>query len=83
MIAVSSGAAQADTVDQLLKGNGDGLSNRQAKILGRERLKQIRKHQDHKIPGNSLFDDDNSDLKIQVKDISQYATYNTRKENNQ
>ncbi|MDZ7692026.1 MAG: hypothetical protein U5K69_13000 [Balneolaceae bacterium] len=79
MIAVSSGAAQSDTVDQLLKGNGEGLSNRQAKVLGREWLKQIRKNQDYKLPGNSLFDDDHSDLKIKAKDISQYATQNSKK----
>ena len=77
MVAITSGAAQTDTPSELLKGKGEGLSNQQAKALGREWLKQIRKNRNYKLPGNSLFDDDHSDLKIQSKDISQHATHNT------
>lgn len=79
MIAISSGAAQTDAAPELLKGKGEGLSNKQAKMLGREWLKQIQKNKEYKFPGNSLFDDDHSDLKIEAKDISQYATHNSTK----
>lgn len=56
MIAISSGATQTNPVDDLLKGKGEGLSNRQAKILGRKWLKQMQRNQDYRIPGKSLFD---------------------------
>jgi len=79
MIAISSRAAQTSSVDQLLEGNGEGLSDQQARVLGREWLKQVKKNQIYKPPGNSLFDDDHSDLKIKAKDISQYATHNSTK----
>lgn len=80
MIAISSGAAQTDAAHELLKGKGEGLSNQQAKVLGREWLKQIRKNKKYKLPGNSLFDDDHSDLKIEAKDISQFTTNNTKED---
>lgn len=81
MIAISSGAAQTDAAHELLKGKGEGLSDQQAKVLGQEWLKQIQKNKKYKLPGNSLFDDDHSDLKIQDKNISQFTTNNTKKNN--
>ncbi|SMO92807.1 hypothetical protein [Fodinibius sediminis] len=66
MIAISSGASQINPVDDLLQGKGEGLSGQQAKILGREWLKQARKNQDYR---NTLFDDDYSDLKVEAEDI--------------
>jgi len=79
MVAISSGASQTNPVDDLLQGKGDGLSDQQAKILGRKWLKQIQKNQSHKIPGNSLFDDDYSDLRIKANDISQYKPHKSKK----
>ena len=80
-IAISSGAAQINPVNELLKGKGEGLSDQQAKVLGREWMKQMQKSQNYRIPGNSLFDEDYSDLIITAKDISQYTTHNTKKNN--
>lgn len=79
MIAISSGATQIKPVDDLLKGKGEGLSDQQAKALGREWLKQMQKSLEYRIPGNSLFDDDYSDLKIEAKDISQYKPHKSKK----
>jgi hypothetical protein len=76
MIAISSGATQINPVDDLLKGKGEGLSDQQAKVLGRKWLKQARNNQDYR---NSLFDDDYSDLKIKAKDISQYKPHKSKK----
>jgi hypothetical protein len=76
IIAISSGGTQTYPVDELLKGKGDGLSGQQAKVLGREWLKQARNNQDYR---NSLFDDDYSDLKIEAKDISQYKPHKSKK----
>lgn len=81
MVAISSGAAQINPVDELLKGKGDGLSNKQAKVLGRKWLKQMQKNQHQKLPGNSLFDDDHSDLRVKAMDISQYKTHKSNKNN--
>lgn len=81
MIAISSGAAQTDATHKLLKGKGEGLSNQQAKVLGREWLKQIQKNKKYKVPGNSLFDNDHSDLEINAKDISQYTSNNSKNNN--
>jgi hypothetical protein len=79
MIAISSGATQTNPVDDLLKGKGEGLSNQQAKVLGQKWLKQIQKNQSHKTPGNSLFDDDYSDLKVEAEDISHYKSHKSKK----
>ncbi|MFH5883971.1 hypothetical protein ACG2F4_06640 [Halalkalibaculum sp. DA3122] len=79
MIAISSGASQTNPVDDLLQGKGDGLSDQQAKNLGRNWLKQMQKNQEYRIPGNSLFDEDYSDLKIQAVDISQYKPHKSKK----
>ena len=79
MVAISSGATQIKPVDDLLKGKGEGLSDQQAKALGREWLKQMQKSLEYRIPGNSLFDDDYSDLKIEAKDISQYKPHKSKK----
>lgn len=76
MIAISSGASQINPVDDLLQGKGEGLSGQQAKILGREWLKQARKNQDYR---NTLFDDDYSDLKVEAEDISQYQPHKSKK----
>lgn len=81
MMAISSGATQVSPIDQLLKGEGEGLSDQQSKVLGREWLKQVQKNQDYKLPGNSLFDDDYSDLHIEAEDISQYSIHNSTKKN--
>lgn len=79
MIAISSGASQTNPVDELLKGEGDGLSGQQAKILGRKLLRQMQKNQSHRILGNSLFDEDYSDLKTRAKDISPYKPHKPTK----
>ncbi len=79
LIAISSGATQTNPVYDLLQGKGDGLSNKQAKGLGQKWLKQIQKNQSHKIPGNSLFDEDYSDLKIEAKKISQFKPHKSKK----
>ncbi|PAU94253.1 hypothetical protein CK503_08550 [Aliifodinibius salipaludis] len=79
MVAISSGATQTYPVDELLKGKGDGLSDHQAKVLGQQWLKQMQKNQSHRIPGNSLFDDDYSDLKVKVEDISHYKSHKSKK----
>jgi len=79
MVAISSGATQTYPVDELLKGKGEGLSGQQAKVLGREWIKQIKKNQEYRIPGNSLFDDDYSDLKVKAEDISHYKSHNLKK----
>jgi|GEM_PF-533092 len=81
MIAISSGATQASGIDQLLEGKGEGLQKQQAKILGRQWLKQIQKNQHQKLPGNSLFDDDRSDLQVKAMDISHYKTHKPNKNN--
>lgn len=80
MVAISSGASQTSAFDELLKGKGEGLSHQQARILGHEWLKQIQKNKKYKLPGNSLFDDDYPDLKIEAKDISQFTTNNTKED---
>jgi len=79
MIAISSGASQTNPVDELLKGKGGGLSDQQAKILGRQWLRQMQKNREYRIPRNSLFDEDNSDLKIQAEDTSQYKPHKSKK----
>lgn len=79
MIAISSGATQTNPVDDLLKGKGEGLSDQQAKVLGRKWLRKIQKNQEYRIPGNSLFDEDYSDLKVKAEDISQYTTKKSKK----
>jgi hypothetical protein len=81
MIAISSGAAQTNGIDQLLQGNGEGLQKQQAKALGSQWLKQIQKNQHQKLPGNSLFDDDRSDLRVKAMDISRYKTHKPNKNN--
>lgn len=81
MVAISSGASQVSGIDQLLEGKGGELQKQQAEALGREWLKQIQKNQYQKLPGNSLFDDDHSDLHIKAMDISQYKTPNSKKKN--
>ncbi len=81
MIAISSGASQVNGIDQLLEGKGEGLQKQDAKALGRQWLKQIQKNQHQKLPGNSLFDEDYSDLKIQAEDISQYKPHKPNKNN--
>jgi len=78
MVAISSGASQVNGIDQLLKGNGEGLRGEQATALGRQWLKQIQKNQVSDL-GSSLFDDDRSDLQVKAMDISQYKTHNTKK----
>jgi len=78
MVAISSGASQTNPVDELLKGKGDGLSDQQAKVLGREWLKHMHKNQSYRIPGNSLFDDDYSDLKVKAEDISYYKYHKSK-----
>ncbi|MGK7370990.1 MAG: hypothetical protein ACNS64_12315, partial [Candidatus Halalkalibacterium sp. M3_1C_030] len=77
--AISSGATQTYPVDELLKGKGEGLSGQQAKVLGREWIKQIKKNQEYRIPGNSLFDGDYSDLKVEAEDISHYKSHKSKK----
>ena len=79
MVAISSGATQINPVDELLKGKGEGLSKKQAKVLGRNWLKQMQTNQDYKIPGKSLFDENYSDLKIQAEDISQSKPHKSKK----
>ncbi|MCW9709061.1 hypothetical protein [Fodinibius salsisoli] len=79
MIAISSGSSQTNPVHDLLQGKGEGLSDQQAKFLGREWLKQIQKNQEYRIPGNSLFDDDYSDLNIRAEDIFQYKPHKSKK----
>ena len=79
MVAISSGATQINPVDELLKGKGEGLSIQQAKVLGQKWFKQIQQNQGHRIHGNSLFDNDHSDLKIEAKDISQYKPHKSKK----
>lgn len=81
MIAISSGAAQTSGVDQLLEGKGEGLQEQQARTLGREWLKQIQKNQPQNLQGNSLFDNDYSDLKVKAMDISQYKTHKPNRNN--
>ena len=81
MIAISSGTAQTNGIDQLLQGQGEGLQKQQAKTLGRQWLKQIQKNQHQQLPGNSLFDDDRSDLRVKAMDISQYKTHKPNKNN--
>jgi hypothetical protein len=81
MVAISSGAAQTNGMDQLLEGQGEGLQKEQAKTLGRQWLKQIQKKQYQQLPGNSLFDDERSDLQVKALDISQYKTHKPKKNN--
>ncbi|WP_441001461.1 hypothetical protein [Fodinibius sp. SL11] len=81
MVAISSGAAQTDGIDQLLQGQREGLQKKQAKALGRQWFKQIQKNQHQKLPGNSLFDDDRSDLQVKALDISHYKTHKPNKNN--
>ncbi len=81
MVAVSSGSAQTNGIDQLLEGKGEGLQNKQAKALGRQWLNHIRKNQYQKLPGNSLFDDDRSDLQVEAMNISHYKTQNSKPNN--
>jgi hypothetical protein len=81
MIAISSGAAQTNSMDQLLQGQGEDLQKQQAKNLGRHWLKQIQKNQHQKLPGNSLFDDYRSDLRVKAMDISKYKTHKPNKNN--
>ncbi|WP_440999899.1 hypothetical protein [Fodinibius sp. SL11] len=81
MVAISSGMAQTNGIDQLLQGQGEGLQKQQAKNLGRQWLTQIQKNQHQKLPGNSLFDDDCSDLRIKAMDISRYKTHNPNENN--
>ncbi|WP_445664375.1 hypothetical protein [Fodinibius sp. AD559] len=81
MAAISSGAAQTNGMDQLLQGQGEGLQKKQAKALGRQWLKRIQKNQYQKLPGNSLFDDDRSDLRVKAMDISHYKTHKPNKNN--
>ena len=78
-IAVTSGAAQPDTMGELLNGKAEGLSEDQAKVLGRKWLKQVQQNHTLKLLPNSLFDDDHSDLQIKAKDISQYSTQNSKR----
>lgn len=78
-IALTSGAAQSDPLEDLLKGKGEGLSKKQSKILGQEWLKQVQKNNSFDQKTNSLFDDDYSDLKIKARDISKYSTRNSTK----
>lgn len=81
MVAISLGAAQTNGMDQLLEGQGDRLQKQQAKTLERQWLKQIQKNQHQKLPGNSLFDDDHSDLRVKAMDISKYKTHKPNKNN--
>lgn len=79
MVAISSGASQVSAIDQLLEGNGEGLQKQQAKNLGRQWIKQIQKNSYQKLPGNSLFDNDHSDLQVKAMDISHYKTHKPNK----
>ncbi|MDR8389857.1 hypothetical protein NC796_01825 [Aliifodinibius sp. S!AR15-10] len=79
MIAISSGATQTNPVDELLKGKGEGLSDLQAKVLGRKWLQQIQENQSHRIPGNSRLDNDHSELKIKTDKIFHYKSHKSKK----
>ena len=75
-IAISTGATQPDALGELLSGKGEGLSEDQAKTIGRKWLKQVQQNSDHRLSTNSLFDEDHSDLQIKATDLSQYSTHN-------